>query len=587
MKKIILALLLLSIGNELNAQLWKDRYDAVAYARSQTIYYVNKNNKWGACDADGNVLVEPMHEDIFLINMKRNYFLIKNNGAWGIFDLKGQQIVAPSYNGIKIRDSENNYYGYFALLKDDKWVILDSNCRTLTPPAWYISLSYAPKGYFLICEVNKFSVYDSNGNKIVTGDDGYNLSGIQYGYLGFMNNKKWGVCDTSGRIIIEPTYNEIDFSVINFGYIKVRTNEKWGVCNTQGRTIISPAYDDYVFNNFVDKGCIAVKNDGKFGLCDISGKKIISPTYDDLSVHVFFDFGYIAVKDNGKWGIISKEGQQVVPCGFKDVRILNNGIIQVKIESQWVDYGKNSLSLANSEIENNNLYRKYYNEGESFFEKQEWKKSLKNYKLAATYKETFDVNYNIAACLYNSKNYKEAIQYFARSIDYAQSQNEIDLARENIAKSERAYQNQVQRRQEVGTAVVGALLNVAGAALSGGIGVSNGDSEYQAWMQYRQSGLPGAATISFEDFKRANARAAANGYQIGNGNSNSSSSSNNNSSSRKTCHYCNGKGTVVDNNSSVPTFGLSGTKYCEECKKDVPLSHCHVQCPVCKGKGYE
>lgn len=51
------------------------------------------------------------------------------------------------------------------------------------------------------------------------------------------------------------------------------------------------------------------------------------------------------------------------------------------------------------------------------------------------------------------------------------------------------------------------------------------------------------------------------------------------------CGYCNGTGRVNDN--SAPDFG-TGSKWCEECNKSVPASHCHgcKLCPGCNGKGY-
>lgn len=50
-----------------------------------------------------------------------------------------------------------------------------------------------------------------------------------------------------------------------------------------------------------------------------------------------------------------------------------------------------------------------------------------------------------------------------------------------------------------------------------------------------------------------------------------------------TCSLCGGKGTIVDNGAT--TFGLDKTKYCSECGRNVGLSHRHIQCPSCGGKG--
>lgn len=330
----------------------------------------------------------------------------------------------------------------------------------------------------------------------------------------------------------------------------------------------------------------------KVGCCDENGRVILAPAFD----HLFFEArGFISVETNGKWGLYDTLGRVIVAPIYEDIKcgyIQENGYIEVLVNSQWIRFqvaSKNDKKIKNK-TNNDELYIEYFKKGDAYFEKKNWKKSLKSYELAASYKETFAINYNIATCLYNRGKYKDAIQYYTRSLNYAQSQNDWNDAHDMIVGSIQAYQNgirrQQERRQAVGDAFLNALVGVATATVSGGGGVPVGDPEYQAWINYRQSGLPGASTISFEDFKKANARAAANGYQIGNSQSSSSNpNSSTSSSSHNKCTFCNGTGMVVDN--TAPTFGLDKTKYCDVCKKEVPLSHCHVQCPACKGKGYQ
>ncbi len=49
------------------------------------------------------------------------------------------------------------------------------------------------------------------------------------------------------------------------------------------------------------------------------------------------------------------------------------------------------------------------------------------------------------------------------------------------------------------------------------------------------------------------------------------------------CNLCGGKGTIAD--SGATTLGQSGSKYCSDCGRYVDLSHRHIQCPSCQGKG--
>ena len=50
------------------------------------------------------------------------------------------------------------------------------------------------------------------------------------------------------------------------------------------------------------------------------------------------------------------------------------------------------------------------------------------------------------------------------------------------------------------------------------------------------------------------------------------------------CGVCGGTGRVEYND--VTTYGSTGTKYCSECGKIVPMYHGHKPCQNCKGKGW-
>ena len=51
----------------------------------------------------------------------------------------------------------------------------------------------------------------------------------------------------------------------------------------------------------------------------------------------------------------------------------------------------------------------------------------------------------------------------------------------------------------------------------------------------------------------------------------------------KTCSFCHGKGWIAG--SKTPTYGNTGTYWCEECHCEVNASHSHDRCPSCNGTG--
>lgn len=50
------------------------------------------------------------------------------------------------------------------------------------------------------------------------------------------------------------------------------------------------------------------------------------------------------------------------------------------------------------------------------------------------------------------------------------------------------------------------------------------------------------------------------------------------------CGLCDGKG-WVPTEEGVPTYGSNSQKYCNDCRRYVPINHWHKTCPSCKGKG--
>ncbi len=227
------------------------------------------------------------------------------------------------------------------------------------------------------------------------------------------------------------------------------------------------------------------------------------------------------------------------------------------------------------------MYNDYFDQADNYFEKKRWRKAEITYKKAAEYKQTFAVNYNIGVSAYNRGHYNDAIKYFNKSLNYNHSQKD-EKDTQNMIEKSRKYLQQKQERiaAAVGSVLIGGMVGTA-AALSGSTGIVGGtsnDPQYQAWINYRNSGLPGASTISFEDFKRANARAAANGYQIGN--SSSATSSSNNSSSvtkTKSCPLCHGSGKCDTCNGTHRYLnGLTGNYLeCPNCKPDGKCSYCN------------
>ena len=87
----------------------------------------------------------------------------------------------------------------------------------------------------------------------------------------------------------------------------------------------------------------------------------------------------------------------------------------------------------------------------------------------------------------------------------------------------------------------------------------------------------------YSSYPATSTSSSGSSYSTTSSSSSTSTSSSSYTRTPRKCSLCSGTGRVVENDGV--TFGLSDTKYCSECGKQVPLSHYHTTCPSCKGKG--
>lgn len=131
-------------------------------------------------------------------------------------------------------------------------------------------------------------------------------------------------------------------------------------------------------------------------------------------------------------------------------------------------------------------------------------------------------------------------------------------------------------KKELAELVGGLVGNMLNQIINGVAPQQANDPQYQKYLKYKNSGFPGASTMTFEQFKIADARAAANGYTVGGG-SNSSSSSISSSTGGKDCSFCDHSGRCKTCNGKgwyYSTVGTGAKITCPNCK-DGKCPHCH------------
>lgn len=306
-------------------------------------YFIN--NRSALCDTKGNII---SNKNLVRVQKFENGYActslasyIKDNKVYlkqvGVINTNGQTIVSPEYDRITL------YAHSFALLvKDGKYGIADLKTQKTI--------------LFNDINIKKTGYVDSFGRFIYTDGDCCN------------QEKNKGVIGPKGIIIPSGKYSNIE--LLENGLIKVSNEENtlYGLFNLNGQELLKMEYSyissfrygyatvciggHYEEDNFV---CKLV--DGKWGIIDKTGKFIVKCIHDEeqnlsaediikcnlIDDSEFDSYGRLLFYEwkeinRCSTGVIGRDGI-IVPTGkYHNIRLLDNGLIEVSSEENTL-YG--------------------------------------------------------------------------------------------------------------------------------------------------------------------------------------------------------------------------------------------------------
>ncbi|AFM03329.1 hypothetical protein Fleli_0872 [Bernardetia litoralis DSM 6794] len=312
--------------------------------------YGTKNafyKKNGIIKTNGNWVLEQKYsfieDEIFETEPKNELVLIEENNKVGYADKTGQLIVEPLYENIQDNFSENYYAkkGISQVKKGNLIGYINHLGKEILP------LEFS--------KVNDFyGIYDVK--------DAVTVAQKQ--------NKKYGTIDRHNNVIIPFEYDFIGMDNRNDTLSFVKQNNKWGVINPFGKTVVPLNYSsvkylqktstkEALIEVFLDssvisyldkkgkfntenpnKNLIIAKQNGKFGVKTDPNSEtfLINPTYD--FIEEFGEIGKtswakIGIKDpkNSKqmlYGIIDNKGKLILNTDYLEIGIFSEGKIAVQ-----------------------------------------------------------------------------------------------------------------------------------------------------------------------------------------------------------------------------------------------------------------
>ena len=165
------------------------------------------NNKKGIISSTGKTNVDPVYDDLDLIENNHNYFLAKKNNLYGIIDENGNEIVYIENEKVGIDSSKYEVNGIKnGYILSERWVPIMQNQK------W---------GFFdlKLKKASKFK-FDSIGSLSTNGNNTYALLIVpEYELIVVKKNGKYGFMDQDGNEDIVPF-------VFDKMYIRISSGEK-------------------------------------------------------------------------------------------------------------------------------------------------------------------------------------------------------------------------------------------------------------------------------------------------------------------------------------------------------------------------
>lgn len=369
-------------------------------------YLLSVEGKFGVIGKDGNVVIEPVYEEVQIPNQDRAIFIVRENDQYMVLNENNIQIFNDigDVSAILGKDLSGQIIFNNTVLKyreNDKYGLVDFEGKKITEPLYDEISSLDDKyGEILVKKDDKYGVINVKGVNLVSikydfvKGDGYELNG-SYKNSGFIignrinGEMKYGYMDSKGKEIVkleqESLYRVTEINsndvylvasqngryalyknkenLTSYKYIAmyynngtntftVQKNKSYGLINLSGEVVIPEEYEQMMVVGIYVK---AHKNDADFTF-DLSGNRLENSQFASLQLTTTEKF-YISIDDNYKYGIADRDKNVVIENKYDYIdEVEDTGILIATVDDDVTIYSANvtqivSIQDANVSIE--------------------------------------------------------------------------------------------------------------------------------------------------------------------------------------------------------------------------------------------
>lgn len=213
---------------------------------SEGLAVVRVNNKYGAVNTQGNVVIAPRFD--YIEPFKAGVAIVQNNEQFGAIDTKGNLIIPTIY---QLLFSFNN--GIFTAKAKEKYGFVDKNNNTVLPFKYKKATQFSENIAAVVtlddpCTSNCMMRLINKKGKFLS-DNGFPYVGLFIeGFADVQKNGKYGFINKKGEVVVPIIYDRV--GRFTEGMASVGMNGKDGFVNTSGKVVIPIKYDmAFMFTN--------------------------------------------------------------------------------------------------------------------------------------------------------------------------------------------------------------------------------------------------------------------------------------------------------------------------------------------------
>lgn len=305
---------------------YDNNYETYDNINDQYDFYCEKgvrdrSSKLGIVDKNGKVILPHIFGKVYATSRKFEVSLCYDSN-YGLFNLNDMRWSIPlMYDELKGLGNS-----LFAVKKDGKWGVVDSNNNTILPFSWSEVSSISNLDGYLRVGVNgypneTYGVYSLLERKLVIPcvySNLYLLDNQNYFYV--YSGDKYNIVDINNKPQFTTWYDEITVSSKGPGFFIVKKDGKYGVIDEKEKVIIPMEYQDFGRYPYSDGSYLAKNKEGKYGFITIDGRVTLPFQYDNLKKG---DYDNMISMQNGKCGLVQVNSgvpYELTTCDYDDIK---------------------------------------------------------------------------------------------------------------------------------------------------------------------------------------------------------------------------------------------------------------------------